>query len=368
MRLYLFVIAVSLLSCIGKPKTVTNDFVTGKDFYKRLEGSIGPETVEMHIQNHNGRFNGLYFSADGLTHNLWEEEGRGDTVYFAVSEPGSNWTEGIYTPDTLKLYFDGRHYLGSLIRSEGAAVAVKLEEKYPQRSQRLDVVSFSDSAAAFSDTASPKAEMIYSFLQSPSNNWINQTVKRIMETDSSLSFQDGFKKAANDYFTGYKKESAGLRNDSENGMPLATLNFSEIKDCNVQYNANGLLVIDYMFYTYTGGAHGMYGNVFYCLDVDQKKILALNDVLQADSTTMENLLEKHFRTQYNIGNQPLTSVLFNEKISATNNFYLNQKGIGFVYNPYDIAAYAMGPVNIFIPFSELMPYLTPAIKEKMKLK
>lgn len=369
MRPYIaLIVVVSILSCTANTKTATNQLTTGKDFYMRLEGTIGDGAVEMHVQNHDGRFNGLYFSADGITHNLWEEEGKNDTVYFAVSTPGANWTEGIFVPDTLKLYFNGSDYVGKLHRSDASTLPVKLKETYDKNAQKLNVISFADSVKAFSDSASPRAEIMYSFLESPDNPWINQTIKRIMETDSSLSFKDGFRKVANEYFANYKNESASIKADDDDGLPLATLNYSEIKDCNVQFNSNGLLIVDYTFYTYTGGAHGMYGNVYYCLDVDEQKLLRLQDVLQIDSSKMETILEKNFRAQYNIGTQPLSSVLFEDKISMTHNFYLNAKGIGFVYNPYDIAAYAMGPVNIFVPFSDIKPYLTQAIKTKLKIQ
>jgi hypothetical protein len=44
---------------------------------------------------------------------------------------------------------------------------------------------------------------------------------------------------------------------------------------------------------------------------------------------------------------------FSDTIKPADNFYITRDGIGFYYNQYDIAPYASGAFDIFIPFSEL---------------
>jgi hypothetical protein len=58
--------------------------------------------------------------------------------------------------------------------------------------------------------------------------------------------------------------------------------------------------------------------------------------------------------------------LFENKIDTTDNFYITQNGIGFVYMPYEIGPYAMGEIEIFIPFFELTEYLTSTIRALIK--
>ena len=43
----------------------------------------------------------------------------------------------------------------------------------------------------------------------------------------------------------------------------------------------------------------------------------------------------------------------------TDNFALTKDGLKFVYNPYEIAPYAMGQQEIVIPYSELKSLLKP---------
>ena len=48
-----------------------------------------------------------------------------------------------------------------------------------------------------------------------------------------------------------------------------------------------------------------------------------------------------------------------EDIMATENFYLTDTGICWVYNPYEIACYATGQTSIEIPFKEIDSYILP---------
>ena len=86
---------------------------------------------------------------------------------------------------------------------------------------------------------------------------------------------------------------------------------------------------------------------------------------QAGIKNLQSLLETQFRKDRNLkSNEPLTEGgLFENKIEPNDNFFLTSKGIGFNYMPYEIGPYALGEIDIFIPFSQLTSYLQPAIKK-----
>ena len=48
---------------------------------------------------------------------------------------------------------------------------------------------------------------------------------------------------------------------------------------------------------------------------------------------------------------------FTDPVKPTDNFYITGEGIGFFYNQYDIAPYASGSIDVFIPFRELKDVL-----------
>ena len=59
----------------------------------------------------------------------------------------------------------------------------------------------------------------------------------------------------------------------------------------------------------------------------------------------DSLLEKGF---FNI-----------EDIVPNNNFYLNEEGIHYAFNQYEIAPYVMGEINVTVPYSDLEDILLP---------
>ena len=109
----------------------------------------------------------------------------------------------------------------------------------------------------------------------------------------------------------------------------------------------------------------MYGTSHTVIDLSNLKVLELDDIMdEKGKKALNTLLEKYFRLQYKLkSNESLTEGgLFENKIEPNDNFYLTEKGIGFVYQPYEISSYAMGEINVFIPLQELKDHLKPSAK------
>lgn len=134
--------------------------------------------------------------------------------------------------------------------------------------------------------------------------------------------------------------------------------------CNKQ-----LLVLSDFNYGDFGGAHGNYGVAFICADLQNQKLLKINDVLDSARahTLLEDLLEKQFRKDNHMKKEDsLNTLLLVDTIHVTNNFFLTSKGIGFSYDPYEIAAYVYGDIHIFIPFKDIDQFLRPAFKKLLE--
>ena len=220
-----------------------------------------------------------------------------------------------------------------------------------------------DSAKAFpAKKESPAADISFSFVKS-GNDWLNNNIKAILEFDTALSFTGGYNKYRDTYFSDYKKDITG---DIDSSM-MQTLNFSRSGNIYVRYNEHDLVILESATYEYAGGAHGNYGSIFYCFDVSARKQLQLSDIISADSITLQHLAEKYFRIQYHVKSDSLNEVLFENHLAANDNFYFNEKGISFLYNPYEVASYAQGEIVVFIPFSALKKYIQPAFMKRMNI-
>ena len=148
----------------------------------------------------------------------------------------------------------------------------------------------------------------------------------------------------------------------------AMYNMDQSEHILMVYASPKIVTIANSSYVYSGGAHGNYGTSYSSYDLLNKKEILLNDVLTTDGKKkLSSLLAKALRSQFRLKpTSPLTEVLFENKIAPNQNFYITGKGIGFNYNPYEIAAYAYGEINLFIPFKDLEPGLQPAFRKLLQ--
>lgn len=97
-------------------------------------------------------------------------------------------------------------------------------------------------------------------------------------------------------------------------------------------------------YTYTGGAHGYGFEYYYVFDLNKNEILEFNDIFIENS---ENQIAEII-FELDKGEHKKEDIAKNLK-----NFYMTDKGVGFVFNPYAIDCYACGIFNYFIDYSKL---------------
>jgi hypothetical protein len=158
--------------------------------------------------------------------------------------------------------------------------------------------------------------------------------------------------------------------DSELVEYAYTFNEESTQWAIVAYQSLTILTLANWNYLYLGGAHGSYTTLYIVIDLLNNKELTLKNVLtNAGINKLGPLLEKYYRRENGLGlKDDLTeNGLFENQIKPNENFFVTSKGIGFNYAPYEIGPYAMGEVNIFIPFTELTAYLQPGFK-KLLLK
>lgn len=119
---------------------------------------------------------------------------------------------------------------------------------------------------------------------------------------------------------------------------------------------DSLLVYSISRSSYTGGAHGMYTLSWHNYSIAGGYELALSDLFTPEQQESLLTLIKHklYEQFEATGDEDLAAQgLFPEYIAATENFEVSEDGITFYYNPYDIAAYALGRIEVHISSQEL---------------
>lgn len=124
-----------------------------------------------------------------------------------------------------------------------------------------------------------------------------------------------------------------------------------------------LLTLTYESEGYAGGAHGYY-NIFHkTFDLKNNRTVELTDIFKdSRKINWNKLLSKHFV------DPEQKEMLLLDTIPVNNNFYFDKSGMTFVYNQYEITAYAAGVVEINIPFAELKTHLKPEFVQRYGIK
>ncbi|WP_165805997.1 DUF3298 and DUF4163 domain-containing protein [Marixanthomonas spongiae] len=184
------------------------------------------------------------------------------------------------------------------------------------------------------------------------NAEIEQFIIASLKTTDEDPNAKGMKQAARNFVATYRK-------DLEQFPDMVGEYVSEINVRNIFEN-DQLLSVEEQQYTFTGGAHGYGSTTFDNFDPKTGALLQQKDLFK-DWQAFKEFAENEFRKQHNISE--------NESINATGFWFENDtfyvpENIGFtkdnviiIYNQYDIASYADGPIELEIPMEKAKEFL-----------
>jgi hypothetical protein len=160
------------------------------------------------------------------------------------------------------------------------------------------------------------------------------------------------------YFENYLATNEGIYNEK-----MATgFNWQSLKFLHILTNGSHILCFYIDHYAFTGGAHGIQTRQFTVVnlwtgkEVEMKNIFKENTEVQLNSILSDKIHEmNHLPTTQSLND----AGFYTDTVKPTDNFYITHEGVGFFYNQYDIAPYASGSIDVFVPFRELKDLLIP---------
>ncbi len=342
-------------------------FEKGKANALALHGTIGAENATLHLvqtPNPSGGGGDFYFGSYFL-----DSEERPIELSGAIDSAGNLRLE-IFDRAAEGAYFYGK-MASDFSGFEGAFSAGKDQKAAPVGLKRVaEAVNFSVEIFSDSLKSDPKIKESASSFAAQTWLWpkisdaaaqaflegemrsgmLGDSLGKLVSGGPAAGFE-AFKKSS---FAGYPAEVAEWKKDG-NETDSPSLMRDNSSNMEIFYAQNSLLTVGFGQSTFSGGAHGMHGTTVKTFDLADKKALKISDVFTPGyEKTLAVALEKNARKQLGLRpDQPLTEALFENKIEPNENFGLTSKGIFFNYVPYEIAAYAAGEIQIFVPFENV---------------
>ncbi len=390
----LLVLLTLISACENASKTnsastpsVSGGISAKKPFYKHLKGTVGdyPVTMDL-VKNVTDANREMVESWAGFSgYYYYDKYQEPISIYGSVDSTGAVVLEE-WAKEGNSAKFHGN------ITPEGAFIGtwqdsgktktlnVVLKETYADGAVGFDNIEYSDSIHLFEKMKNSPVATFGMDLLFPAKNTEGGILAYLKnEIFSNMRYEQGgeevpekplpkkdyanvllidMQKAQRDSFFAYYRES--MKDEKPDSSQEAFgRSYSRTSQMQVVFNENNLLSVGYSGYAYDGGAHGSYGTTFVSYDLATKKQLKLTDIFKPKyEKTIGAALERALRKKYNLQpKESLNQMLFDNAIPATENFALTRKGIMFNYTPYEIAAYAMGEIELFIPFDEIKAVL-----------
>ena len=126
----------------------------------------------------------------------------------------------------------------------------------------------------------------------------------------------------------------------------------------VKLNKGNIFSIDFMEYSYTGGAHPNTIVVFKNYNLSNGEEITLDEIISpSKQSDLTRIGETEFRKVKDLDSEAdLGKEGFwfeNNEFYLNDNFLITDSSLVFYYNNYEITAYSFGPTELSIPFSKI---------------
>jgi len=311
------------------------------------------------------KLNGSYYYYYDLAH----QDGSGKHYGKTIPINGSIDSEKNFEFTEFTMKSDGWIYEGKFVEqdkiegtwrnSDGSrSLPFQLEESYMEGSLPFNVYYIKETFPLFHNQEQPNAQLEMTLLlpgthmrtnatDSIKNDILRNFFKKPLDTVSPLQMMELEKET---YFNQYVIANQDIYDE---GM---SFNWEKVKSVKIHFNELEFLTLEYFDYGYTGGAHGLPISRFTVMNLQTGNTIMLDHIFRDGyKTDLKEIINKELRKKYEL--DPDRSLkdagFFVSDVDPTENFYVNKDGMGFYYNRYEVAPFALGSLDIFIPYGNL---------------
>jgi hypothetical protein len=168
-----------------------------------------------------------------------------------------------------------------------------------------------------------------------------------------------------DTYADYIDNNRPLLSKLEKGSPYEFNNEHVVSGYSLLSDKN-IYVYGIDRYVFMGGAHGLETRDFLNFDLSTGKLITEKDLFIDDyPVLLSDLIKKRIveQSQEDNDREPILDLentdYWTDSIKPNGNFYITDESINYVFNPYEIAPYALGQTEISLPFERLRDIMKP---------
>lgn len=247
-----------------------------------------------------------------------------------------------------------------------ATVAEAIEYDSISIEKKIPLIEPNDTTLPFADF---KINMLY-----PVKFGNAEQLERLQQVFLGTFFNDKVydsmspRQAANTYTQKYEEWYQQMKTEFEadkarmNGEVPQWYWYSRSLKNELVYQKENLLVYAVMVEDYQGGAHGSWQVTYFNIDLDDQVTISEQDLFGADyQPKLKEVIIQQLMADNGVSTpEGLIEQGFfpTEELQLNNNFWINDKGIHYLFNQYEIAPYAMGPIEVTLPYDSIKHLLT----------
>ena len=187
----------------------------------------------------------------------------------------------------------------------------------------------------------------------------NQSYDSLSPKDALNKYLESYTEEYRELGNQYYEDMGNLEGDTQPSWYWYQMH----KSNEILYEDASLLSYSVEHYDYTGGAHGSLQMLYFIIDLEtlttitEEDIFAPNYYQLLTTKIVEQLMKKYeVDTPEKLLNEGFFDI---NDIAPNSNFWINDEGVHYIYNQYEIAPYSMGPIEVSIPYEDIKSVIIP---------
>lgn len=175
-----------------------------------------------------------------------------------------------------------------------------------------------------------------------------------------LSPEEAVAKYTDDYIAAYKDLESDYKAElaKADETPVGSwFSYYEMSSNDIAFNRDDILSYTIRFENYTGGAHGSHSYNNHVLNLKTGKPITEEEIFVENyQDSLAQILVDQIAKQNNVSDpKELENIGFFsvDEIFPNGNFLVDETGITYSFNEYEIAAYVVGVTNVHLPYKEI---------------